>query len=100
MTNLEKIANEKRLTDKNLNIYSKDNEYNSNHPNATMEQGSSDDLNNNKGKATGNKFDFRNGGSNTDINGNPNISNTGRKAIFLKNNFNPNYTYLEFLNEQ
>ena len=79
-TKLDLIAIEARQNMLPKNYYVEDDRYTQSHPNATQAQGV-DDPNNARGKGTGVKFDFDNGGSNIDINGDPSLLNTGRNAI-------------------
>lgn len=99
LTKLQHIAEEKRLSDKNKNIYQNESgkRYTASHPNATVEQGGIDDPENAKGKATGVKFDFTNGGSAIDQNGVAGVPFSGRAAV-LQNNYNKNNTYLDYYN--
>ncbi len=77
---LAQIADDTRPVMLEKNFYNENKKYDSNHPNANQQVDSSD-PNNIRGKGTGIKFDFENGGSSIDIYGDPNISNTGRIAI-------------------
>jgi hypothetical protein len=91
-TRLEEIANQKRQELLQLNTYSENDFYSSTHPNATQEIGDNDPKNR-RGKGTGISFDTSGGGSSVDINGDPNISNTGRQAIFNINTYTPDNIY-------
>ncbi len=88
---LDQIGEQARASMLPKNYYSDSEIYDQNHPNANQEIGR-DDINNIKGKGTGIKFDFENGGSSYDIYGSPHISNTGRIAI-LQNKYTPDKKY-------
>ena len=92
---LEEIANLSRSTHLVQNIYQNQQnlKYSNQHPNATQSVGGVDDLNNSKGKGTGVNFDTMNGGSFVDINGLPQIPDSGRKAIYNLNQYTPDKKY-------
>lgn len=91
-TKLEEIANQKRQELLQLNTYNEQDFYSNTHPNATQEVGNKDSKNI-RGKGTGINFDTSGGGSSVDINGDPTISNTGRKAIYNVNTYTPDSIY-------
>jgi hypothetical protein len=76
---LEQLADQYRVDNLKGNTYQKDEgkKYSPTHPNALTSEG--------KGKGTGEYLDTYNGGSETDIKGNPNISKTGREALIAEN---------------
>lgn len=92
---LEEIAIATREALLVKNVYQDQNnfKYSVLHPNATQAIGGVDDLNNSKGKGTGTVFDTYNGGSFVDVNGLPEIPNSGRKAIYIVNQYNPDKKY-------
>lgn len=92
---LEDIANNTRQALLAKNIYQDLNglKYNKQHPNATQAVGGVDDLNNAKGKGTGVIFDTDNGGSFVDINGLPEVINSGRNSIYVVNQYTPDKKY-------
>ena len=85
-TKLEQIAIQQRQ-----NLIAK-NTYDTNAPangyGATHTRALSDSLTPNFGKGTGTFMDVQNGGSDIDINGNPNIGGSGRKGNTIINQFN------------
>ena len=92
---LVEIANMSRDEHKIKNVYYEQNGfiYNDQHPNATQSIGGSDDQYNAKGKGTGVLFDTTNGGGSYDINGRPDVINSGRLAIYNENIYTPNSKY-------
>jgi len=91
---LTKIANEARAKLMASNVYNNevDKQYSVTHPNATQAFGGSDDPFNAKGKGTGVYLDSYAGGSNIDINGRPDVLNSGRKGIY-SNLYTPDKPY-------
>lgn len=91
---LTKIADEARAKLMASNIYNAetDKQYSATHPNATQALGGSDDPANTKGRGTGIYLDSTGGGTNVDINGRPDVLNSGRKAIY-SNLYNPDKPY-------
>jgi hypothetical protein len=92
---LEEIANQSRANHLVKNVYQDQSglKYTNQHPNATQAVGGIDDLLNAKGKGTGGSFDTENGGSYIDVNGLPEIINSGRKAIYNVNQYTPEKKY-------
>lgn len=72
------IKNEYQKTEKR--------QYGPTHPNALSDSDS-------KGKGTGIPYDTFNGGSDIDINGNPNIPKSGRKQLTSMNQYNSKNEY-------
>ncbi len=97
---LEEIANAVRaeLLAKNTYVDQSGLKYTATHPNATQAKGGIDDPNNAKGKGTGIPYDTSNGGSDIDINGDPNITYSGRNAIYIENQYTPDAKYDCFAN--
>lgn len=91
---LTDIANEARAKLAALNAYQNvaGKIYGASHPNATQDQGGNDDPLNVKGKGTQSQFDTENGGGFYDINGRPDVTNSGRIAHY-SNLYNKNNNY-------
>lgn len=89
---LSKIAEEYRQKLPIDNFYTKDNQFSETSPRATQEKDSKDSLNIH-GKGTGTYLDTANGGGYYDINGKPELQNTGRNAIYTKNQYTKNNPY-------
>lgn len=90
---LTRIAREARERLFGINSYNpiSGNEYNGSHPNATQESGQGDPLNI-RGKGTGQYLDTTGGGGEYDINGLPQVYNSGRKGIY-SNVYSPQHQY-------
>jgi hypothetical protein len=81
-------ARQQLLTNNNYNNFDINNNYSATHTRAL-----SDDQTPNYGKGTGVPFDSANGGSDIDINGNPNIAHSGRIGNVVLNQFNSDNEY-------
>lgn len=74
-------------------IYSLENQYTNEHPNATTMAGASDDPKNIKGKGTGKFLDTENGGGFIDVNGDPTVPNSGYRGQIGLNTWTPDKQY-------
>jgi hypothetical protein len=85
---LEELGDEYRKDNLIKNTYqnNESKKYSGTHPNATSDG-------DNKGKGTGNFLDTYNGGSDMDINGNPNEPGSGRIKNIAKNQYNEDNPY-------
>jgi len=90
---LSRIAQEARERLFNINSYNPlaNNIYSESHPNANQEIGQGDPLNI-RGKGTGQYLDIENGGGEYDINGRPEVYNSGRRGIY-SNIYSPQHQY-------
>ena len=85
---IEQVAKEQREILGLKNIYNQNDPYSGTHTRAL-----SDDATPEHGKGTGKYGDTANGGSRTDIKGNPAIQGSGREGNVKFNKYNPNKSH-------
>ncbi len=85
---LEELGKQFRIDNTKGNTYqnTENKQYGATHPNALSDGDS-------KGKGTGTNYDTYNGGSDIDINGNPNVPKSGRKQLTSMNTYNADNEY-------